>query len=347
MPYPIDEKLVIAIASSALFDLAESDRVFRERGEEEYRRYQREHEDDTLAPGVAFPLVRRLLSLNGPDQADQPVEVILLSRNDPDTGLRVLKSIKSYELPISRAAFVKGRTPFRYLEAFNAALFLSANEEDVRMAVTRGAPAGQVLPTEFVDDSTESELRIAFDFDGIIADDSAEIVFKSSGLEAFHAAEAEAAAVPMPAGPLSRFFREVARLQQREFARKAADPSYEPRIRLAIITARNAPAHERVVTTLREWGIEIDEVFFLGGVEKARILREFRPHIFFEDQLSHIESASKLFPCVHVPFGVANAPAIADDMAEAIDENERRNLKRAATSEENAAPGGLESGQQR
>ena len=327
MPYPIDEKLVIAIASSALFDLSESDRVFREKGEEEYRRYQREHENDTLAPGVAFPLVRRLLSLNGSDQADQPVEVILLSRNDPDTGLRVLKSIKSYELPITRAAFVKGRTPFRYLEAFNAALFLSANEDDVRMAVIRGAPAGQVLPTEFVDDRTESELRIAFDFDGIIADDSAEVVFKSSGLEAFYAAEAEAAAVPMPAGPLSRFFREVAKLQKRELARKTADPGYEPRIRLAIITARNAPAHERVVTTLREWGIEIDEVFFLGGVEKARILREFRPHIFFEDQLSHLESASKDFPCVHVPFGVTNAPAATDAMADAIDENQRRSQR--------------------
>jgi 5'-nucleotidase len=322
--YPIDEKLVIAVASSALFDLTASERVFREKGEEEYRQYQRAHEDETLEPGVAFPLVRRLLSLNGADSAEQPVEVILLSRNDPDTGLRVLKSIAAHALPISRAAFVKGKTPFRYLEAFNAALFLSANEEDVRMAVERGAPAGQVLPTEFIDDSAETELRIAFDFDGIIADDSAEAIFKSSGLAAFHASEAQAASVPMPAGPLSKFFREVAKLQQRELTRRAADPRYEPRLRLAIITARNAPAHERVVTTLREWGMQIDEVFFLGGVEKARILREFRPHIFFEDQLSHLETASKLFPCVHVPFGVANVAQAADVMVEAIQENERR-----------------------
>jgi 5'-nucleotidase len=323
VPYPIEQKLVIAIASSALFDLSESHRVWVEKGEEEYRRYQREHENETLPRGVAFPLVRRLLSLNGAGDDDSPVEVILLSRNDPDTGLRVLKSIATYGLPISRAAFVKGRTPFRYLDAFNASLFLSANEDDVRMAVARGAPAGQVLPTEFVDDP-EAELRIAFDFDGIIADDSAETVFKSSGLAAFHASEVQAAAVPMPAGPLSKFFREVAKLQQREIARKEKEPSYEPRLRLAIITARNAPAHERVVTTLREWGIEIDEVFFLGGVEKARILKEFRPHIFFEDQISHLQAASRMFPCVHVPFGVANAPAAADVISEAIDENARR-----------------------
>lgn len=324
MAFPIEQKLVIAVASSALFDLSESDRVFRESGEEEYRRYQREHENDHLVPGVAFPLVQRLLRLNGPRADDQPVEVILLSRNDPDTGLRVIKSIESFKLPISRAAFVKGRSPFRYLEAFNASLFLSGNQEDVRMAVARGAPAGQVLPTDFVDDSTESELRIAFDFDGIIADDSAEAIFKSSGLAAFHAAETEAATVPIPGGPLSKFFRELAKLQQRELSRKVADPEYEPRLRIAIITARNAPAHERVVTTLRGWGIHIDEVFFLGGIEKARILKEFRPHIFFEDQLSHLESASRLFPCVHVPFGVANLPAASDAVNEALDEDARR-----------------------
>lgn len=331
MPYPIDQKLVIAVASSALFDLTESHKVFLERGEDEYRRYQRDHERDHLRPGVAFPLVQRLLALNSDDAADQPVEVILLSRNDPDTGLRVLKSIEYHKLPISRAAFVKGRSPFRYLEAFNASLFLSANEEDVRMAVARGAPAGQVLPTDFIDDSAETELRIAFDFDGIIADDSAESVFKSSGLEAFHASEAEAATVPMPGGPLAKFFREVAKLQHRELERKVADSSYEPRLRLAIITARNAPAHERVVTTLRDWGIEIDEVFFLGGVAKSRILKEFRPHIFFEDQLSHLEEEARHFPCVHVPFGVANTPAASDVLPEALVEDARRSRKASTT----------------
>jgi 5'-nucleotidase len=338
VPYPIEKKLVIAIASSALFDLTESDRVFREKGLEEYRQFQRDNEKVTLSPGVAFPLVRRLLGLNTTDPADQPVEVVLLSRNDPDTGLRVLKSIASHGLAISRAAFVKGRTPFRYLDGFNAALFLSSNEEDVKMAVARGAPAGQVLPTEYVDDSAENELRIAFDFDGIVADDSAEAIFKSSGLAAFQSAEMEAAAVPMPAGPLARFFVEIAKVQQREIARKEVDDSYEPKIRLAIVTARNAPAHERVVTTLRAWGIEIDEVFFLGGIDKSRILKEFRPHIFFEDQLLNLDTSKRLFPCVHVPFGVANAPAVEAEVEDAIRENERRSSKSNSEPKDDSSP---------
>lgn len=306
MSYPIDDKFVIAIASSALFDLTESHTVFQTKGETEYRDYQHERENEPLEPGVAFPLVRRLLALNGKDAGDQPVEVILLSRNDPDTGLRVMKSIEHHALPVARAAFLNGRYPFRYLEAFNASLFLSANEQDVRMAVERGAPAGQVLPTDFIDNSEESELRIAFDFDGILADDSAESIFKSEGLEAFHDAESASASVPMPRGPLARFLLEVAKLQRREVERAVVDPGYKPRLRLAIITARSAPAHERVVTTLRDWGIRIDEVFFLGGVAKSRILNVFRPHIFFDDQLSHLGEDSRRFPCVHVPFGVAN-----------------------------------------
>jgi 5'-nucleotidase len=326
LPYPIDGKLVIALASSALFDLSESDRVYHERGVEEYRKFQRDHESVVLTPGVAYPLIRRLLALNGGAEDDKPIEVILLSRNDPDTGLRVFKSIEHHRLDITRAAFVSGSTPFRYLEAFNAALFLSANANDIREAVMRGAPAGQVMPTEFIDDAADATLRIAFDFDGILADDSAEAVFKSSGLAAFHSSEAQAAAVPMPAGPLSKFFREVAKLQQREREKREADPDYEPRLRLAIVTARNAPAHERVVTTLREWGIEVDEVFFLGGIDKSRILKEFRPHIFFDDQMAHIEGTSRLVPSVHVPFGIANAPVKPppEVVEEALLENARR-----------------------
>jgi 5'-nucleotidase len=334
LAYSVEDKLVIAIASSALFDLSESDRVYRSSGTEEYRRYQRENEKVILPRGVAFPLIQRLLSLNGSAESERLVEVVLLSRNDPDTGLRVFNSIKAYGLDITRAAFVSGKSPYRYLEAFNAALFLSANEGDVKEAVLRGAPAGQVLPTEFVDDSMD-ELRIAFDFDGIIADDSAEAVFKSSGLAAFLDSEAGAAAVPMPAGPLSRFFKEVAKLQAREHARRELDPEYEPRIRIAIVTARNAPAHERVVTTLREWGIQVDESFFLGGISKARILAEFRPHIFFDDSLPHVQGASRLVPSVHVPFGVANAPSqpTPDVVEQANVENERRVRERQSKKE--------------
>jgi 5'-nucleotidase len=323
MAYSLDDRLVIAIASSALFDLSESDRVYRERGVDEYRRFQREHEKDVLAPGVAFSLIKRLLALNGSAAADRVVEVILLSRNDPDTGLRVFTSIQHHELEISRAVFVSGRDPFRYLGAFNAALFLSANPEDVRKAIMQGAPAGRVFPTEFVDDASESELRIAFDFDAVIADDSAEAVFKDKGLDEFLRSEREHAGTAHPLGPLHRFFLEVAKLQSRERDRKAADPLHEPRIRVAIVTARNAPAHERVVTSLREWGIQVDEVFFLGGIEKAKVLQVFRPHIFFDDQVSHIEGTARIAPSAHVPLGVANAGEILRKAAEGGDGSKR------------------------
>ncbi len=309
MPITLTDRLVVAVASSALFDLEDSDRVFREHGEEAYRQYQRDHESDVLAPGVAFPLVRRLLALNGADPGDQVVEIVLLSRNDPDTGLRVFNAIEHHGLAISRAAFVKGRNPHLYLPAFNASLFLSAHAEDVRRAVAAGLPAGQVFPTRFVDDEAETELRIAFDFDGIIADDSAEAIFKTGGLASFHASERERALEPMAVGPLQRFFAEVAGVQAKERARQCRDPGYQPRLRVAIVTARNAPAHKRVITTLRQWGIQVDEAFFLGGVEKAEILRTFRPHIFFDDQLTHVTGASEVTPSVHVPFGVANAVA--------------------------------------
>lgn len=313
MPVSLDDRLVVAVASSALFDLEDSDRVFRHQGVEAYREYQRKHEHDVLSPGVAFPLIRRLLALNGTAADEQFVEVVLLSRNDPDTGLRVFNSIERHHLAISRAAFVKGRDPCRYMPAFNASLFLSADAEDVRRAVAAGLPAGQVFPTAFVDDEQEPELRLAFDFDGIIADDSAEAVFKAGGLAGFHSSEREHGLEPLQAGPLKRFFAEIAGLQTKERSREKRDPAYQPRLRVAIVTARNAPAHTRVITTLREWGIQVDEAFFLGGLDKGEILRTFRPHIFFDDQLTHIEGTSQATPSVHVPFGVANVGAAGED----------------------------------
>jgi 5'-nucleotidase len=322
MTFPIEDKLVVAIASSALFDLTESGNIFRTKGEEAYRRYQRDNENVILQQGVAFPLIRRLLKLNQ-RLIEEPVEVVLLSRNDPDTGLRVFNSIEYYHLPISRAAFVGGGNPFRYVGTFNAALFLSANADDVRRAIERGLPAGRVFPTHFADREEDVELRIAFDFDGVLADDAAESVFKRHGLQAFFDAETQQSGEPHHEGPIHRFFREIARLQQLEKAHIAQDPSYSPQLRTAIITARNAPAHKRVVTTLRSWGIEVDEVFFLGGIDKRRVLQEFQPHIFFDDQLQHIEGAAGVTPCVHVPFGVANEPS-PESVLEAYQEHERR-----------------------
>jgi 5'-nucleotidase len=308
VPFPIEEKLVIAIASSALFDLTESDRVFREKGADEYRTYQRAHEDEVLQPGTAYSFIRRLLRLNE-TLSGNPVEVVLLSRNSVDTGLRVMNSIESLRLGISRAVFTKGRPPYRYMGPFNASLFLSANESDVREAVMKGHPAGRVLgPVTYTDDETDNELRIAFDFDGVVADDAAEKVYRNDGLDAFLQAETEKATLPLNPGPLNKLLREIARLQQEERERKKVDPSYQVRIRTAIITARNAPAHKRLILTLREWGIEVDEALFLGGMEKARILAEFKPHIFFDDQLTHLKAGAGATPSVHVPFGVRNIP---------------------------------------
>lgn len=307
MPYPIESKLVIAVASSALFDLRESDGVFRERGEEGYRAYQREHENDVLAPGVAFPFIRRLLKINGDTDADKPVEVILLSRNDPDTGLRVFNSIRAHGLEISRGAFVTGRAPYRYAAAFNASLFLSANEKDVREAMLAGQPAGLVLASKYEDDMTDNQLRVAFDFDGVLADDEAEIVFHTTGnLGAFHAAEEQKVLKAHNPGPLKELLLKIAALQTSERQKVANDPSYESKIRIAIVTARNAPSHKRMVTTLREWGIQVDETFFLGGIEKRRILEVFEPHIFFDDQRVHLDATAGVVPSVHIPFGIKN-----------------------------------------
>ena len=302
MAFEIEQKLVVAIASSALFDLGEADRVFREQGEDAYREYQREHENDQLARGVAFPFVKRLLSFNrSPD--DSPVEVVLLSRNDPDTGLRVFNSIHAYGLDITRAAFLSGGAPFQYIPDFNASVFLSANAHNVEEAIMAGYPAGLVLDSVINDDTDDVELRVAFDFDGVLADDSAEQVFRSGGLEAFQRSESEQADIPHDAGPLQELFVKIAKLQELEKARAASARNYEPRLKVAIITSRNAPSHKRVVTSLREWGITVDQTFFLGGMDKSRILRTFRPHIFFDDQELHLDGAAAVVPCVHVPVG--------------------------------------------
>jgi 5'-nucleotidase len=307
VPFPIADKLVVAIASSALFDLAETDRIYREKGLEEYRRFQRAHEKTPLKPGVAFPFIKRLLSLNGQAEADRPVEVILLSRNDPDTGLRAFRSMAAHGLDITRGAFLSGRPPWRYLDAFNASLFLSADQTDIREAVRRGYPAGLVLHSDsFVDEESDDELRVAFDFDGVVVDDAAEQVFHAEGLSGFQDSEAEQAATAHRPGPLTRLFREIAALQQWETERRLREPGYRPRIRTAIITSRGAPAHERVVTTLRSWGIRVDETIFLGGMEKRPVLEVFRPHIFFDDQMTHAGPASGTVPAVHVPFGALN-----------------------------------------
>jgi 5'-nucleotidase len=307
MGYPIHKKLVIAVASSALFDLTESDSVFREQGEEKYREYQRRHKTVLLNKGVAFPFVRRFLRLNAAYPEHLPVEVVLLSRNDPETGLRVFHSIKEYGLDISRAAFTSGRSPYRYIPAFNVSLFLSANPRDVKRAIDAGYPAGTVMPSTVEDDDNDNELIVAFDFDGVIADDESESIYKSQNLDAFVAHEITKANIPHNPGPLGDLFKKLSFFQKLERSRELEDHHYKRVLRTAIVTARSAPAHERVVTTLREWGINPDETFFLGGMEKHRILETLSPHIFFDDQRSHLKSSAGRIPMVHVPYGVANS----------------------------------------
>jgi 5'-nucleotidase len=316
MAFQIEDKLVIGVASSALFDLTGSHQVYLDSGPDEYRNFQERNIDVILGKGVAFPFIRRFLNINKCFPRQAPVEVVLFSRNSPETGLRVMRSIAHYGLDISRAAFMTGKTPYPYLPAFNTSLFLSANEEDVKSAIEANYPAGLVLPSQIVDDDDDVELRVAFDFDGVIADDEAETVFKTNGLDEFHAHEALHVARPHEPGPLADMFQKLALMQRMEERAQRRDPGYRKVLRIAIITARSAPSHERVVTTLKSWGVSANETFFLGGMDKARVLSVFKPHIFFDDQLTHLKSSpGGTIPMVHVPFGVANRRPPADGSA--------------------------------
>ncbi|WP_281947805.1 5'-nucleotidase [Vibrio parahaemolyticus] len=307
MPYDLTKRLVVGLSSSALFDLQDSDEIFRSQGEDIYRDYQREKQDEPLAKGVAFPFVRRLLKLNELRPEDPPVEVILLSRNDPDTGLRVMNSIEHYGLGMTRAVFLQGKSPYIYIPAFDIELFLSANYQDVRQAVLAGYPAGQILKGDITDDTDDLELRIAFDFDGVIADDEAEGIYQNSGqLADFHTHESELVNVPHNPGPLKNFLQRISDIQKLESKKENEDPTYSPMLKVSIVTTRNAPSHKRVINTMRAWDISVNEAFFMGGVEKSKVLNILKPHMFFDDQKLHLKPSSSILPSVHIPFGVAN-----------------------------------------
>lgn len=297
----LNDKLVLAISSRALFDLDESHRVYESEGIEAYRQYQIEHEDELLEPGDAFPLVHKLLALN--EQLGQArVEVILVSRNSAGTGLRAFNSIQKHGLAISRAAFSGGRSPGPYLKAFGCHLFLSTHVEDVRVALQAGFAAATILPGA-PRRASSSELRIAFDGDAVLFADDAERVYQSGGLAAFQAHEREAALRPLDGGPFKPFLSALNQLQ-REL------PVDGCPIRTALVTARSAPAHERVIRTLRDWDIRLDESFFLGGLEKSAILDAFGADVFFDDQAGHCEKAREVVATGHVPHGVSNEPKI-------------------------------------
>lgn len=306
MAYPIERKLVVAVSSRAVFDLEEANRVFDQEGIEAYRAYQRERLDERLERGVAFPFVKRLLALNDLYPAQRPVEVVVLSRNSPETGRRFFRSCKEYQLDISRGAFLSGQDPYPFVGAFNASVFLSANADDVVAATSAGLPAGLVLPGATQDDENDHDFRIAFDFDGVLADDKAEIVYGDGRLDLFHQHEVEKSAVPHDPGPLKDLFTKIGYFQRLEAKRAAEDRSYRPAMRVAIVTARNHPADERLVTTLDDWGMHAAELFLMGGIEKKRVLEVFKPHIFFDDQRVHLDPASAVVPSVWIPFGFRN-----------------------------------------
>lgn len=308
MAFELDDRLVIGVASSAVFDLSESDAVFRREGEAQYRKYQEQHLDVPLGKGIAYPFIKRLLALNDlrGDPEDPLVEVVLLSQNDPDTGMRVMKTIGHYGLNMTRAIFTQGRSPYEYIPALNIALFLSADKQHVDAAIKAGYPAGQVLDSKFDDDESDDNLRIAFDFDGVLAGDESEAVMQSGGLDSFHAHEVINVTQPHNPGPLKEFFVRIARIQAAEEQHKLAHTGYENRLRVSIVTARNAPSHERALNTLKSWGVMANDAFFLGGIEKRRVLQVLKPHIFFDDQSGHLKSTSTVVPSVHVPFGVTN-----------------------------------------
>ncbi|MDP7537282.1 MAG: 5'-nucleotidase [Methylococcales bacterium] len=291
-------QLVVAISSRALFDLDKSHQVFETEGKEAFCRYQIEHENKALEPGFGYRLVKKLLSLNDCFPDDPLVEVILISQNSADTGLRIFNAIAAHQLKITRAVFSSGRSPYLYIPAFEADLFLSANAEDVVNTLKAGYAAATIL-TPASNDKHPDQLRIAFDGDAVLFSDESERIFQEQGLAAFTENERLAADQPLGGGPFKNFLSALHRVQSL-FSEESAP------IRTALVTARAAPAHERVVRTFRAWNIRIDEAMFLGGREKGPFLDAFGADIFFDDQKGHCESAGKHVASAHVPHGVAN-----------------------------------------
>ncbi|MEO8122252.1 MAG: 5'-nucleotidase [Rhodoferax sp.] len=306
MSASLDGKLVVAISSRALFDFEEENEVFEQGDDRAYMALQLARLDIPAKPGVAFSMVRKLLAFNqtpvdplGP-AGSRPVEVVILSRNDPVSGMRVFRSAQHYGLPIERGSFTRGQSPWRYLKPLHANLFLSTHLSDVRAALDAGVPAAQVYPqSAHAGDAYPNEVRIAFDGDAVLFSDEAERVYQAEGLRAFQKHETDKAQQPLLAGPFKPLLTALQRLQQ------AGTPLM--RIRTALVTARSAPAHERAIRTLMDWNIEVDEAMFLGGLPKGEFLREFEPDFFFDDQTGHVDSASRHVPSGHVASGISNA----------------------------------------
>ncbi len=297
MPATLDGQLVVAISSRALFDFEEENRVFEASDDRAYMQLQLQRLDQPARPGVAFSLVNKLLAFNTPQRSR--VEVVILSRNDPVSGMRVFRSAQHYGLPVQRGVFTRGEPPWRYLRPLAANLFLSTNEADVRQALAAGVPAARVFPDSARASAAHpDEVRIAFDGDAVLFSDEAERVYQSQGLPAFQDHERERAETPLAPGPFKPLLEALHRLQR--------EPAAGMRLRTALVTARSAPAHERAIRTLMQWQVDVDEAMFLGGLPKGSFLREFEPDFFFDDQTGHIENAAAHVPAGHVASGVSN-----------------------------------------
>ena len=298
MPASLEGRLVVAISSRALFDFEEENRVFEGHDDRAYMQLQLQRLDQPARPGVAFSLVRKLLAFNAGD--DARTEVVILSRNDPVSGMRVFRSCQHYGLAVERGVFTRGESPWRYLKPLAANLFLSTNEADVRSGLAAGVPAARVFPhSAHASDAHPNEVRIAFDGDAVLFSDEAERVFQRDGLSAFQSHERDHSSQPLAAGPFKPLLQALHKLQ------RADDTAM--RVRTALVTARSAPAHERAIRTLMDWRIEVDEAMFLGGLPKGEFLREFEPDFFFDDQTGHVEHAAHHVPAGHVAAGVSNA----------------------------------------
>jgi 5'-nucleotidase len=309
MALDLSDTLVVGISATALFDLTESDSVFRAKFAEdkqtavaEYRAYMLEHENEPLKDGTGMPLVRSLLGLNHyqPKGDKRPlVEVVVMSRNSPETGVQVFNNIRQRALPISRHAFTGGESVVDYLDAFDVDLFLTTNVADAQRVIDGKACAAAIVkkPPEDRPPLPEDQVRIAFDGDAVLFDDSSELVYKIEGLKSFHSKEDRSQNEPMQDGPYAQLLRKLSRLQQR----LPFGVEFSP-VRISIVTARNSPAEMRVIKTLRHWGVYVNEIFFLGGVEKTKVVKAFKAHIFFDDQDLHLDPAAKFIPSGKVPY---------------------------------------------
>ena len=308
MAFDLKNTLVIGISATALFDLSEADKLYRDEYEKHpdnaidiYRAFMLKTEDIPLQHGIGYPLIKALLNLNRYQQEREAplIEVVIMSRNSPDTGVRVLNTIRKLNLNITRSAFTAGESSADYLEAFNVDLFLTTNETDAQKVIDRAVCASAVLstPPEYKCDIADEQVRIAFDGDAVLFDESSELVYKEKGIQAFHDNEEKAQNTPMKEGPFATFLKKLSTLQER----LPMKMEYSP-IRIAIVTARNAPSDLRVIKTLRHWGVYVDEAFFLGGVEKSKIVKAFEADIFFDDQDVHLESVSQKTPSAKVPY---------------------------------------------